>query len=488
VQERLDELIEWLSRQGGVEYAEARSVVDERQRIRLRDQLVERAVDERSAGLGVRVLYRGALGFAAAMAGGDDEAGRARRCAEEALAAARAAASVSPGRVRLCDEDPQRGQWSTPLGIDPFAVPLERKLADLSAAVDLLRQDRQGRIRSASAHLGFRRVHKRLLTSEGTDVTQTLVHGACGMQAVAAWQDDVQQRSYPLDSDGGCAAKGYELVDELALSAHAERVREEAIALCVAPALPAGRTTVILGTEQLALQIHESCGHPTESDRALGEEASLAGGSFLRPERLGRFRFGSAHVDLVAEATTPGGLGTQGWDDEGVPARRTPLVQRGQFVGYLSSRQTAARLGLGRSAGCMRAETWSRPPIVRMINVSLEPPARGPTQDELLADTREGVLFGCNRSWSIDELRLNFQFGCEAAWRIEKGRLGALCKNPFYTGLTPRFWAGCDAVCGPSELRQWGFLNCGKGDPIQTMWVGHGSAPARFRDVEVGSG
>jgi len=277
-------------------------------------------------------------------------------------------------------------------------------------------------------------------------------------------------------------------VQAVDLAGAAERVREEAIALCTAPPLPAGHTDVILGSEQLALQVHESCGHPTESDRALGEEQSLAGGSFLRPERLGRYRYGSTLVNLTADATTPGGLGTFGWDDEGVPARRTPLVVRGQFVGYLSSRETAARMGLGRSAGCMRAESFARPPIIRMVNVSLEPASDGPSLDELIADTKEGVLFGTNRSWSIDELRLNFQFGCEAAWGIRAGKRVQLYKNPLYTGITPTFWAGCDAVCKPSEFRMWGFLNCGKGDPMQTMWVGHGCAPARFRAVEVGSG
>jgi TldD protein len=244
----------------------------------------------------------------------------------------------------------------------------------------------------------------------------------------------------------------------------------------------------VLDTPQLALQIHESCGHPTEADRAFGEEVSLAGASFLVPERLGRFRYGSVHVNLTADAITPGGLGTFGWDDEGVAARRTPLVARGQHVGYLTSRETAARLGLPRSGGCVRAESWNRFPIVRMVNVSLEPAADGPSLEELVADTDDGVLLGCNRSWSIDDLRLNFQFGCEIAWEIKKGRRTRVLRNPIYTGITPRFWGACDAVGGPAAFRMWGFVSCGKGDPMQLMAVGHGCAPARFRDVTVGSG
>jgi TldD protein len=265
-------------------------------------------------------------------------------------------------------------------------------------------------------------------------------------------------------------------------------VRDEALALLQAPRCPAGRTTLVLDTPQLALQIHESCGHPTEADRALGEEISLAGASFLTPDRLGRFRYGATTVNLTADATVAEGLGSFGWDDEGVPARRTPLVSRGLFVGYLSSRETAARLQLGRSAGCMRAESWSRPAIIRMTNVSLEPDPRGPASlAELVADTDEGLLMTTNRSWSIDDLRLNFQFGCEAAWEIRRGRLGRILRKPLYTGITPRFWAGCDTVGAPGAARLWGFVSCGKGDPLQLMAVGHGCPPARFRDVEVGS-
>jgi TldD protein len=291
-----------------------------------------------------------------------------------------------------------------------------------------------------------------------------------------------------MDLDGGVAGAGYETVGRLALVENAARIREEARALLLADRCPAGRTTLLLDTPQLALQIHESCGHPTESDRALREEISLAGASFLTPDRLGRFRYGAPIVNLTADATSPGGLGTFGWDDEGVAARKTPLVARGVFVGYLSSRETAARLGVGRSAGCMRAESWSRPPIIRMINVSLEPDPKGPRSlEELVADTDDGILMTTNRSWSIDDLRLNFQFGCEAAWEVKRGRLGRILRHPVYTGITPRFWSGCDAIGSREAWRQWGFVSCGKGDPLQLMAVGHGCAPARFRGVEVGS-
>jgi TldD protein len=334
----------------------------------------------------------------------------------------------------------------------------------------------------------WRRERKELLSSEGTDVAQTLVCGGAGIKVVVVDGDEVAQRTWPMDYDGGIAGAGYEFVRGLDLVGNAARIREEALELLVAPPCPSGARALVLDTPQLALQIHESCGHPTELDRALGEEISLAGASFLTPDKLGRFRYGSTRVNLTADATTPGGLGTFGWDDEGVAARRTPLVARGMFVGYLSSRETAHRLGLGRSAGCMRAESYARPPIIRMINVSLEPDPAGPKSlDELIADTDDGVLMTTNRSWSIDDLRLNFQFSCEAGWEIKHGKRVRMVKKPFYTGSTPRFWAGCDAICAPDAFRMWGFLTCGKGDPMQLMSVGHGTAPARFQGVDIGS-
>jgi TldD protein len=328
----------------------------------------------------------------------------------------------------------------------------------------------------------------RRANSDGTRVTQSLSWTGAGCKIVVADGDEVAHRNYPLELDGGVNAGGFEVVRALDLVGNAPRIADEAVALLTAPPCPSGTTTLILDTPQLALQIHESCGHPTESDRAFGDEVSLAGGSFLVPERLGRYRYGSTQVNLTADATTPGGLGTFGWDDEGVPARRTPLVARGQFVGYLTSRETAARLGLPRSGGCVRAESWNRFPIVRMTNVSLEPDPKGPSFAELIADTDDGIIFGNNRSWSIDDLRLNFQFGCEIAWEVKRGKRGRILKNPIYGGTTPRFWHGCDSVCGPGEWRSWGLLSCGKGDPMQLMAVAHGAAPARFRSVTVGSG
>jgi TldD protein len=233
--------------------------------------------------------------------------------------------------------------------------------------------------------------------------------------------------------------------------------------------------------DQLILQIHESCGHPVELDRALGMELSFAGGSFLTPDLLGKFRYGSKAVNITADATVPFGCGTFGYDDEGVPAQRVPIIREGLFLDYLSSTESAARIGR-TSSGAMRADGWNAVPIVRMTNVSLEPGTG--TLEDLLRDTRRGILMATNKSWSIDDRRLNFQFGTEIAWEIVEGKLGRMLKNPTYAGITPEFWGSCDAV--GREWQMWGVTNCGKGQPSQSMHVGHGAAAARFRNVRVG--
>ncbi|MEM3393626.1 MAG: TldD/PmbA family protein, partial [Candidatus Methanomethylicia archaeon] len=244
-------------------------------------------------------------------------------------------------------------------------------------------------------------------------------------------------------------------------------------------------TNVIIGGSQLALQIHESCGHPTELDRALGAEAAYAGTSFLTPDKLGKFRYGSEIVNLVADATAPGGLGTFGYDDEGVPAQRVYLVREGIFVNYLSDRTSAGELGL-ESTGAARASGWNRIPIVRMTNINLEP---GDWDfEELIRETKQGIYMETNRSWSIDDKRLNFQFGTQIAYLIENGEMKELVKNAVYTGITYEFWRNCDAICNSKYWRMYGTPNCGKGQPGQMMYVGHGTAPARFKNIRVFGG
>ena len=471
-----------LRREHDVRYAEVRFVSDSVERLRVRDLRPEDISTASSQGVAVRVLGWKTWGFACTP--GLDEASVVG-AAERALAVARASGALASRPVVFPPRPAATGTYASEVAIDPFSVPIAHKLAFLDAPVRAL-MGKGKPIRSAEAWMEWTRQEKRLMTTDGTDVSQTLTFGACGMQVIAVGDDGLaQRRTYPTWQGGEGFQGGYERVVGLDLSGNVDRIADEAVALLTADPCPAGVCDVILDSSQLGLQIHESCGHPTELDRAMGSEISLAGGSFLQPGLLGKLRYGSRAGDLVADSTTAGGMGTFGWDDEGVPAGKRHLVREGLFVDYLSSRETAAALGR-ESTGTMRADGWNRPPLIRMVNVSLEP-GEG-SLDALVNDTEDGLLVSTDRSWSIDDLRLNFQFTCEIAWEIKRGKRTRIFRDPLYTGLTPQFWRSCDAVCGPDEWRMWGIMNCGKGDPMQIMQVGHGASPARFRGVTVGPG
>ncbi|MEA2521215.1 MAG: TldD protein, partial [Actinomycetota bacterium] len=294
---------------------------------------------------------------------------------------------------------------------------------------------------------------------------------------------DVQRRSFPNSFRGHVRAAGYEHIRTLGLVEEAERIGREAVELLSAPECPSEMTTLILDSGQMELQIHESIGHPVELDRVLGMEEAYAGGSFVTSADRGTLKYGSPLVSITADASLPGGLGTFGWDDEGVPAQSTPILVDGIFQNFLTSRETAPIIG-DSSNGTSRADGWSHLPLIRMTNISIEP--REGTLAEIIADTPNGIFMTTNTSWSIDDKRINFQFGCEMAYRIENGKLTTLYRNPNYTGITPEFWGSCDAVAGREDWVVWGTPNCGKGQPGQVGRVGHGASPARFRNVQVG--
>lgn len=464
----------------GGSYADVR-VVDRRLHgMRVKNDTVDVLTDHTSRGLGVRTLARGAWGFAASARLERDEV---RRVARESVRIARASATAKGEDVRLGEVQAHRGRYVSPRWTDPWEVPLEERLALLTDAQGELAAGDGIRVRTAS--LSLFRERTTFGSSEGAFLEQDVLHTGAGVEALAVANGEVQKRSYPTSFGGNFAAAGWEHVEALDLVGHAGATGREALALLEAEGCPSGRSDLILGAGQMALQVHESCGHPTELDRVLGMEASYAGTSFLTPDRLGTFRYGSPQVTLVADATTPGGLGTFAYDDEGVPARRVELVREGLFVGYQSSRETAVRFDTA-SSGNMRADGWSRIPLIRMTNVSLQPGDWG--FEELVADTRRGLYLETNRSWSIDDRRLNFQFGTEVAWTVEDGELRDLVRNPSYTGITYEFWRRCDAVCSDAHGVLWGIPNCGKGEPSQVMRVGHRTPPARFRDVQVGVG
>lgn len=463
----------------GATYADIRIVHRENQVIGARNALIEGISHNVDRGFGVRVLLDGAWGFASSSV---ITPGEIEEITRQAIRIARASARVRGRPVSLGPPVTYVDAYVTPVDIDPFQVPLEDKVHVLIAATRSM-QAVDG-IVGARASMECIREHKWFANSEGAFIEQTIIETGGGMECTSAGNGDVQKRSYPNSFGRNQGTVGYELIEAMDMPGNARRIAEQAVALLRAKQCPSGVTTVILDGTQVALQIHESCGHPIELDRVFGTEAAYAGTSFLTPEKLGNFQYGSEHVNITADATLPCGLGTFGYDDEGVPAQCTPIVREGVFVGYLTSRETAQELGREQSNGAMRASGWNRIPLIRMTNVNLEP--GNWSLEELIADTEEGIYMETNKSWSIDDKRLNFQFGTEIAWEIRNGKLGDMLKNATYTGMTPEFWRSCDAVCGGRDWALWGTPNCGKGQPPQLAHTGHGAAPARFRNVRVG--
>jgi TldD protein len=461
----------------GAEYADARAVVRRSQSVSTKNGRIENVSDVETEGIGVRVLAGGAWGFACdRRLDADGAVSAAQRATAFALAS-------SVGRSRaLAPVETRAGSYSTPITIDPFDVPLADKVDLCLRAEAALRHDT---VVVTQASVRAQREHKVLFTSDGIGAEQVLYETGAGIDAIAANDELSQTRSYPSAHGGSSAGAGWEYGEGLGLEREAPRVGEQAAALLRAEPCPATVADAVIDSEQMALQVHESVGHPTELDRVYGTEASYAGTSFLKPGDVGGLRYGSEQMNVTADPTTPLGLGTFGFDDEGVSAERQPIIEQGVLTGFLSSRESAARIGAGRG-GHMRAEGWSRMPLVRMTNLHLEPGSGTP--EELIDGVKDGVYFETNRSWSIDDKRLNFQFGTQIAWEIQDGRLGRMLRDATYTGITPQFWGSLDAVAGPEWWRLYGLTNCGKGQPGQGAHVSHGAAPSRFRGVQIGVG
>jgi TldD protein len=465
-------------------YCDVRIVDDRHRALMTKNGVVAHASDSESLGVGVRVIADGAWGFASS-----DNLSResVERTAASAVSIARASSRVKNEPLKLAPEKAAVADWTTPHKIDPFTTSLEQNL-ELLMKVDGELRKVEG-VTLAEANLNFRRYEQWFYSSEGADIHQNRFVTGAGFDVYSFAGTEIQKRSYPNSFGGQYQNKGYELIDELDLPGNARRVAEQVVALHKADQCPQGKFTVILDSSQLGLQIHESIGHPIELDRVLGMEANFAGTSFLTTEKLRNLRYGSEIVNVVADATQQHGpgLGTFAYDDEGVPAQSTPIITRGQFTGYLTSRETAAAIGENRSNGTMRAESWNRIPIIRMTNISIVPGEKPLTFEQLVAGTDDGIFMQTNRSWSIDDKRYNFQFGCEIAWEIKGGKLGRMLKNPSYSGITTEFWNSMDAICSRDQWTLWGTPNCGKAQPMQTMGTGHGASPARFRNVKVGT-
>lgn len=461
-------------RAAGAEYGDIRIIDVFSQGLSGEDRRIEDITDTHDRGFGVRVLYHGAWGFAASSIVTPEEVGR---IADRAVEIAKGSATLVTDPVRLVPEPVHRDSFVSPRREDPFAVPLEEKARLLVETMDLLHK--QAGIQRSSASLGMRRDLKLFASTEGARIHFDLLMTHGGFGATAVHEGRFASRGFnatPLRA-------GYELIRDAHFLAEAPRVAAEAAEKVRSPVVEPGPYDLILDPENLSLTIHETCGHASELDRALGYEANYAGTSFLTTDKLGKFRYGSPHVNLVADNTEPGGLASTGYDDDGVEAQRWPIVREGLFVGYSTSREVAGKIGQTRSRGSNRAEDWASIPIVRIANVGLAP-GRGRLND-MIADVKRGIYIEGDGSWSIDQRRYNFQFGGDAFWLIENGKRKGMLRDVIYHGITPEFWASCDAVADASHRRRYGAMDCIKGQPDQAACMTHAASHARFRRINV---
>lgn len=465
------------AKSSGAEYADVRVVRYLRQNLRTEDRRVAGISDSEDIGLGVRVICQGAWGFAGTSNLTREEA---MRVAVQAVEIARASATTLRKPVQWTPEPAHVESFRTPYAIDPFTVGMSEKMnLLLQINEELLRN---AGVSKAQGFMTLRKDERIYLSTDGSDLSSEVVTTGVGYEATAVGNGDARSRSYMPPP----RTLGYENIDAADLLANAPRTAEEAVEHLSAPEGPVGDIDLILDPQNLSLTIHESVGHATELDRALGYEESLAGRSFATPEKLRSLRYGSDVVNFVADNTLPGGLATHGFDDDGVVGQRWHIVEDGLFVGYSTGREVACEIGLERSVGGCRADHWGSIPIVRIPNLSLMPGRNPLTLDELIADTEDGIYIEGRGSFSIDQMRCNFQFGGDAFWQIRNGRKAGMLKNVTYQSMTTDFWNSCDAIC---DERFWvpdGVLNCGKGDPMQISQMSHGAAPARFRRVKVG--
>lgn len=458
----------------GAEYGDIRIQDSQTEQIDGEDRRIASIRDVQDIGFGVRVLYHGAWGFAASSILSLEEV---PRVADLAVEIAKGSASMALEKVRLVPEPVHRDRIVTPYRVDPFTIPLEKKTDLLLNTMETLH--RQSGIARSSASLWARRDRKLFVSTEGSRLEFDLLAGQGECTAIALHEGRFASRSFNTPH----LRKGYELIEEADLLREAPRVASQAVEKVKAPTVDAGRYDLVLDPEHLSLTIHESCGHPSELDRALGYEANYAGTSFLTPDKRGNFRYGSRYVNFVADNTEPDTLAATGFDDDGVQCQRWDVVRNGVFVGYCTNREVASKIGESRSRGSNRADGWGNVPIVRIANIGLEPGEA--TCDQLIADVKRGIYIEGHGSYSIDQRRYNFQFGGDAFWLIENGRRTHMVRDVIYHGITPEFWNSCDGVADRSFRRRYGFITCGKGQPGQSGWMTHAASPARFRSVQV---
>jgi TldD protein len=466
------------AKKAGATYADIRINRYRNQFIFTRDRTVQNIVNTEDYGFGVRVIVDGAWGFASSSVVTSDEIARV---AVQATGIARANRQINAEPVRLAPVESFDTSWNTPVAKNPFDMPLQPKL-------DLLLQINDDALKApgasfVSASMQFVNEQKYFASTEGSHIEQSLIRSYPRFSITAV--DRGTGKFYSRSSLTAPVGAGYEYVEAYPLLEEARVAAEEAVAMHKAKPAVAGPKTLILHPTNLWLTIHESVGHPTELDRALGYEANYAGTSFLTPDKLGKFQFGSPLVNIVGDKTQKNGLATCGYDDDGVKTTEFAIIKNGVFVDYQTTRDQAHLIGQKASHGCSYADNWASIPFQRMPNVSLQPGEKEVSENDIIGATDDGVLIKGDGSYSIDHQRYNFQFSGQTFWEVKNGRITTQLRDVAYQSNTPEFWKSCDMVGGRFTYILGGAFNDGKGQPGQINAVSHGCPVARFARVNV---
>src|SRR5687767_14667722 len=461
----------------GASYADVRIARYLRQTIATREKRVTNIANSETFGVGVRVLVDGTWGFAASR---EVTSAEVDRVAASAVAVARANRVAQEKPVVLAPVKAYKDAWQTPIVKDPFKIPLEPKVNLLLSINEEALKVKGAAFCNSS--MSFVKEEKIFVSTDGSELEQVIVRSMPTFTVTAV--DKTTGKFRTRNTLAEPMGAGYEYVERWPWIEEAHTAAEQAVAKLSAKSVTPGRYDLILAPSNLWLTIHESVGHPTELDRALGLEANYAGTSFLTVDKLGKFRFGSPIVNFVADRTQPDGLATCGYDDDGAPTTTWDLVKDGIFVDYQTTRDQAAWIGRNRSYACSYADSWASVPFQRMPNVSLRPGASRLTLHELIADTKSGLLAEGRSSYSIDQQRYNFQFSAQVFQEIKDGKIVGLIEDAAYQAITPEFWNSCDRICSEGYQLGGSFFD-GKGEPGQINAVSHGCAAARFRNVNI---
>ena len=432
-----------------------------------------------AAGFGVRVIHSGTWGFASSPIVTEDEIRRITRLATEV---ARSSAVAKKTDVRLAPVPAYQVYWPTPIQKDPDSIAREAKQDFVQKVVDAVVKNKDVQNVNVSVNITYE--WKYFASSEGSYIEQESWQTNPSFSVTARKDDVVRTRTFSAVPKMG----GWEVAEDARMLENAERIAAEAVEFTTAKPIDMGVKDLILTPSHAMLTIHEIVAHATELDRIMGYEANYAGTSFVKVSDLGKLKYGSKLFNVTADKTIPGGLGTIGYDDDGVKTTKFPIVRDGILVGLMTNRETAHYINEKESRGCTYASSWRDYPFLRMANVHVEPgPAGSPTPEEIIADTKDGVLIDGRGSYSIDQQRYNGQFGGNAFWEIKNGKKTRMVTNVTYNAITTDFWGNLDALTGPDQWEMHGTGGDAKGQPTQTNSISHGSPYLRIKKIMVGA-